>query len=123
MIEIRLAQDSFEQDIRPLMRAFLPREEMTVKMEEYCEPQETVYEEGMPQYELQVSHDDEEIKMWLRVWEQTGADEPVWESKVFQTTHHFPQPEPDRKIYKNILKKLLYNHQNKRVIISESTSV
>lgn len=111
MIEIRLAQDSFEQDIRPLMRAFFPLEEMTVKIEEYREPQEGSFEEGMPQYELQVSHDEEQIRMWFRAWRQTPAEgetSPSWEAKVLPGEHRFDQPEPDRRLYKNVLKKLLY---------------
>lgn len=100
MIEIRLEQDSFEQDIRPLLRAFFPREEMRVQIEEYSEPDPVkLAAEDDVDYLLTVTHDESEIRMWFGIRQ---------EERILQAHHVFEQTEDDRRIYKNVLKKLLY---------------
>lgn len=106
MIEIRLEKDSFEQDVRPLLRAFFPREEMRVVIEPYREAEAAEQSDGSrgvtgsaaADYILTVGHDEEQIRMWFL--------DPA--GKKLSASHVFETPEEDRRIYKNYLKKVLY---------------
>ena len=91
MIEIRLGEDSFEQDIRPLVRAFFPREE--IKVEIGGEWTETA------QYRLEIAHDEQQIRICF-----AAGDAPA-----LRRDYRLKTAEPDRRIYKNILKKQLYS--------------
>lgn len=118
MIEIRLEQDDFEQDVRPMVRAFFPREEIRVAFMPYAEPGDgmpmphTEPGDGVPMpyagpdsYILAVHHDDREIRMWF--------SDP--DGRLLREDQVFGQPEPDRRMYKNHLKKVLYR------LLSEDT--
>nr|WP_315101152.1 coproporphyrinogen dehydrogenase HemZ [uncultured Catonella sp.] len=97
MIEIRLEDASFEQDIRPLVRAFFSREEMKVIVCSFKEPEKV---EILPlNYILSVHNSEMVIDMWFK----NG------EGKTIRKKYEYKEPEKDRKLYKNELKKVLYN--------------
>ena len=102
MIDIRIEDNSFEQDIRPLVRAFFSREEIRVTIIPFSEPEpveeETVCE-NFPKYcILAVRNNEKLIDMWLR------DEKGVTVRKAFK----YDSPEEDRRFYKNELKKVLY---------------
>lgn len=91
MIQIRLSKNDFEYDIRSLVKAFFPEESLCVK-----EIIPTVEEgEEMPKC-LWVDYNDDNITI---TWK-----EPKKEKKQVSVNTVYE----DRKIYKNILKRLLY---------------
>lgn len=97
MIEIRLEDASFEQDIRPLVRAFFSREEMKVLVCDFEEP-ENVYI-SPSDYILSVHNSEMVIDMWF-------GDA---EKRIIRKKYEYEEPEEDRRLYKNELKKVLYN--------------
>ena len=108
MIEIRLGEDSFEQDIRPLVRAFFPREEIKVEIGgAWIEPKSLSLQGSAPRYQIGILHDERQIRIWFLA----DTDEET----LLQREYHLEAPEPDRRIYKNLLKKQLYS------ILSEYT--
>jgi len=64
MIEIRLEDASFEQDIRPLVRAFFGREEMKVLIYDFEEPEKA--EVPPSDYILAVHNSEMTIDMWFK---------------------------------------------------------
>ena len=106
MIEIRLENKDYEQDIRPLMRAFFPREEIRVAYLPY-DPEEERREASAPvdlpenapaYYILAVRHTAEEVRAWF-------LDE---KGTKMADSFTFPEPETDRRQYKNDMKRVLY---------------
>ena len=97
MIEIRLEDAAFEQDIRPLVRAFFSREEMKVLISEFEEPENA---EVLPSdYILSVHNSELTIDMWFK----DAANRTV------RKKYEYKELEKDRRFYKNELKKVLYN--------------
>ena len=97
MIEIRLEDASFEQDIRPLVRAFFSREDMKVIICGYKEPQEVDVKAS--DYVLSVHNDEKLIEMWFK-------DDM---KKTVRKKYEYSEVEEDRRLYKNELKKVLYS--------------
>ena len=97
MIEIRLEDASFEQDIRPLVRAFFSREDMKVIICGYKEPQEV--DVKVSDYVLSVHNDEKLIEMWFK-------DDM---KKTVRKKYEYSEVEEDRRLYKNELKKVLYS--------------
>ena len=97
MIEIRLEDASFEQDIRPLVRAFFGREEMKVLVCDFEEPEKA---EVPPSYYILSVHNSEIlIDMWFK-------DDM---KRTVRKKYEYKKLEEDRRLYKNELKKVLYN--------------
>ncbi len=103
MVEIRLHEASFEQDVRPLVRAFFPREEIKVTVCEFLEPDSLC--EAAEGCVLYVYNGELLIDMWLK--DSTG--------KTIRKDCRYETVENDRRLYKNELKKVLYR------ILSEYT--
>ena len=64
MIEIRLEDASFEQDIRPLVRAFFSREDMKVIICDFEEPEKV--DVTVSNFVLSVHNDEKLIEMWFK---------------------------------------------------------
>ena len=89
MIEIRLGEDSFEQDIRPLVRAFFPREEIKVEIGgAWIEPKSLSLQGSAPRYQIGILHDERQIRIWFLA----DTDEET----LLQREYHLEAPEPDR---------------------------
>ena len=97
MIEIRLEDASFEQDIRPLVRAFFGREEMKVLICDFEEPEKA--EVNPSDYILAVHNSEMTIDMWFK--------DDV--KRTVRKKYEYKELEEDRRLYKNELKKVLYN--------------
>ena len=97
MIEIRLEDASFEQDIRPLVRAFFSREDMKVIICDFEEPQKVDVKAS--DYVLSVHNDEKLIEMWFK-------DDM---KKTVRKKYEYSEVEEDRRLYKNELKKVLYS--------------
>ena len=97
MIEIRLEDASFEQDIRPLVRAFFGREEMKVLIYDFEEPEKA--EVPPSDYILAVHNSEMTIDMWFK--------DDV--KRTVRKKYEYKELEKDRRLYKNELKKVLYN--------------
>lgn len=98
MIEIRIEDSSFEQDIRPLVRAMLREEKLKVKIVSYESPENVCFSEEEGCLVLAVRHEEEGIEIWLK--DEKGD---VHFGKKDLTSRKL-----DRKFYKNELKKVLY---------------
>ena len=96
MIEIRLEDTAFEQDIRPLVRAFFSLEEMKVTVCNFEEPENIIASPS--DYILSVHNTEMAIDMWFK----DGSQRTV--RKKFE----YKEVEEDRRLYKNELKKVLY---------------
>ena len=97
MIEIRLEDVSFEQDIRPLVRAFFSREEVKVVVKDFAGPEEV--EVSPSDYVLAVHNSEMVIDMWFK-------DDM---KRTVRKKYEYEEVEEDRRLYKNELKKVLYN--------------
>lgn len=97
MIEIRLEDASFEQDIRPLVRAFFSREDMKVVISNFEEPEKV--DVTASDYVLSVHNDGRLIEMWFK-------DDM---KRTVRNKYEYSEVEKDRRLYKNELKKVLYS--------------
>ena len=97
MIEIRLEDASFEQDIRPLVRAFFGREEMKVLVCDFEEPEKA---EVPPSYYILSVHNSEMLI------DMSFKDDM---KRTVRKKYEYKELEEDRRLYKNELKKVLYN--------------
>jgi len=96
MIEIRLEDASFEQDIRPLVRAFFSREDMKVIICDFEEPEKV--DVTVSNFVLSVHNDEKLIEMWFK-------DDA---KRTVRKKYEYSEVEEDRRLYKNELKKVLY---------------
>lgn len=92
MIEIKLENPEFEQDIRPLVRAMIFYADIKVSFEEASVPSKV---EGLT---LSVSHKPEILDIWL-------LDE---KGRLIRKKEEFSEPLFDKKCYRNIIKRTLY---------------
>lgn len=92
MIEIKLENAEFEQDIRPLVRAMIFYSDIKVSMGEYIWP------EQVANLTISVCHRDDYLD--IRLMDEAG--------RLVCRKEAFPEPLLDRKIYRNIIKRELY---------------
>ena len=97
MIEIRLEDTAFEQDIRPLVRAFFSMEDMKVTVCNFEESENVIVSPS--DYILSVHNTEQAIDMWFK-------DD---KKRTIRKKFVYDEMEEDRRLYKNELKKVLYH--------------
>ncbi|BCN29926.1 coproporphyrinogen dehydrogenase HemZ [Anaeromicropila herbilytica] len=101
MIQVILSKNDFEYDIRSLVKAFLPEEEIKFEVKSFDEQDvmndESVKKAAIEQSFLYIQYKEEKVSY---IWIEDGRDIRT-ESRDGEYSN--------RKVYKNILKRLLYH--------------
>lgn len=98
MIRIELSKDEFEYDIRSLVKAFYPEENLIVVKEETQETNDSVFK-------LIVNYNPNDITILIKEKNLLLMEQKIGTESIFKEESTVDE----RKNYKNILKKLLYH--------------